>query len=411
MTLSSSIVDPSLRRIFEAAERHFDEGNTVESVRTLKKAFDSARGQWDSDQQRASRFRYNARWRDSLGIADTIETATSRFQDLFSVAPFALDLGEYIWWESLVEPVGVEPPVPISAEEARRAMAFVFSWIIRWEAFSATYVRDRLALRPSPPRVTSTRLGGAPELLPGAKVEILTQHPPTDQRTRHVLLSYGAGTDEESAKLWDSYLQRSAVELQQEGKVPWSSSGIWGGTFKLTVSDATDVDEVVACVDRTIERACSIRQTVETTATREQQHREERLPRLRAALEQLKLSDGGAPFSSIQLMIEYRRDGTPAEKVWAYFVSGLADVGREVHARQQWYDFQRSSYTRVHPVGIETDLTAPPDNVRSEAEQALALLETWRAQIESERNDLVAEEEELRRMFELAIERDRDREG
>jgi hypothetical protein len=225
------------------------------------------------------------------------------------------------------------------------------------------------------------------------------------------LLSYGAGNDEESARLWDSYLQRSAVELQQEGKVPWSSSGIWGGTFKLTVGDEADVDEVIAAVNRTIERAGSIRQTVETTASREQQLREERLPRLRHALEQLKLSDGGAPFSSIQLTIQYRHDGTPDDKVWAYFVSDLADVGREVHARQRWCDLQHSPFTTVHPVGIEIDLTAPPDDVRSEAEQALTLLETWGVQIESERNDLVAEQQELRRIFELAIERDRHREG
>jgi hypothetical protein len=61
----------------------------------------------------------------------------ARLDDLVEVQPFASDIGEYLWFRTLPEgPLNQPEP---TVEQATRALAFVFSWIVRWEAFSTRY--------------------------------------------------------------------------------------------------------------------------------------------------------------------------------------------------------------------------------------------------------------------------------
>ncbi|MEU2434510.1 hypothetical protein ABZ611_34415 [Streptomyces sp. NPDC007861] len=88
--------------------------------------------------------------------------------DAASAQALALDPGEYVWFREVTS--DSQPPGIATLDEARRALAFVFWWIIRWEAFCDSYIPDRWARREierrrpragaEPARVSSVQVTG-----------------------------------------------------------------------------------------------------------------------------------------------------------------------------------------------------------------------------------------------------------
>jgi hypothetical protein len=62
--------------------------------------------------------------------------------DQAEVGTFAMDVGEYIWLKSIR--VVLAQDIPVTRDDAERAFAFVVGWVLRWEAFSHRYTKDRL---------------------------------------------------------------------------------------------------------------------------------------------------------------------------------------------------------------------------------------------------------------------------
>jgi len=136
VTRAETIRDAELRLGFAGAEKNFESGATVDAIHSLIAVFKKARSKWKAEHEDATQLTTRRPTRDEFGIVQTVEEATQYAEDMLLVAPFALDLGEYVWWQSLVQSVsGIAEAAPVSVQEVRRALAFVFTWILRWEAF------------------------------------------------------------------------------------------------------------------------------------------------------------------------------------------------------------------------------------------------------------------------------------
>lgn len=291
-------------------------------------------------------------------------------------------------------------------------MAFVFSWILRWEAFSSTYVRDRLALRPSAPRAASALPDGAPHLLPGTEVSIQTQTStvsgaPT-AKVHQLSLTYAAGGgDQASATIWDEHIQRALLYAPQRAKVPWSASGAWGGTLTLTILEDQDPDELIAAIKNVFAAAESNKRAADVEALRDREHTDEHFPPLRQALQEVTSSTGEPAFSNIELRIQQDAQGRRSDTVWAVFADDLAEAGRDLGLRldSEWSKVAKSSPGTAHPIGYAVELTASPEAARTQAQRAVSLLEAQRGCIEAEREDIAAASRAIGQRFDEIIAR------
>lgn len=157
VTTAQAVETASVRTHLMRAEAELREDDFNGSYRSSAEALAEARRLWDAERL------------DALGTAPSrpplgqdlapadLRQVTGRMEDLAAIQPFAPDLGEYVWLRSL-KPVNWEH-VPIARDEAERALSFVVGWVLRWEAFSHRYTKDRRGrwLQAQRPETTTDR--------------------------------------------------------------------------------------------------------------------------------------------------------------------------------------------------------------------------------------------------------------
>jgi hypothetical protein len=136
--LAEAVQDPQLKALIREAEVALNGQDAGGAFDCAGRAFSVARRRWHEQQQDAYGymptqipFDDDPRWMEP----------GARGADYADVGVFASDLGEYHWL--LATRRQVAQGLPAELDDARRALLFVYDWILRWEPFDARYPRNR----------------------------------------------------------------------------------------------------------------------------------------------------------------------------------------------------------------------------------------------------------------------------
>lgn len=176
VTASAAVGDKEIREAIADAESCLDSDPRA-AVDHLRAAFGTAVHRWHSHHERI--FRRPTIWPGGafdggLSIGREIEALTADLDELVRITPFALDLGEFYWWKALIEDARDEQVV-ITAGDARRALVFVFTWVLRWEAFTQSLTNRERVFDEEEPVPLTTRPDGRPERDPSREPEIVVR--------------------------------------------------------------------------------------------------------------------------------------------------------------------------------------------------------------------------------------------
>lgn len=306
VSAASAIEHDELRVRFVEAEEARAQGDTRAAVNLLRRVFGDAQRLWD--QQRRAAIGLSSPGHDELGLSDAITRATRHLEDTLTTAPFALDLGEYFWWQRLLRDADDERVV-ITAADAARAVTFVFTWVVRWESFSARYLsRERVPGEPPEDPPPSRRPDGAAELDPDREPDVEVRFgrrqfygPPVEEWVFRV--PYRNAPPEDVDRHRDHYLDQEL--WSQQPPPPWEGR-VWrhGGDIDLPVDPADfDADVVLDELGQRFERAHRRQEEDAVRATAAQAERQ-RLESAVAAVAHDVLAirhDGQPPFSELTL--------------------------------------------------------------------------------------------------------------
>jgi hypothetical protein len=145
VSLADAVRDLALSALLRQAEHNlsFKDSGAFQLVCV---AFDEARTRWRDQQvhiygRLMNEVMFQASY-PAFGMIDGTVSQDERLADFLEVAPFAIDLGEYLWFLSSrrqQQEVGWTP----DPADTRRALNFVSGWIVRWEIFDRGYPLDR----------------------------------------------------------------------------------------------------------------------------------------------------------------------------------------------------------------------------------------------------------------------------
>jgi hypothetical protein len=368
--LADALVNEGLRRDFRLAERFLAEGDFRRSVWTLADVFSQARRAWDS-QLRSSRFA-------SLLVSsfgENPDPTAAYVEDLLSVDMFSLDLGEYVWYQSVLTSLRLAPErAEVTEVDARRAMAFVFGWIVRWEAFAESYVADRLGRLEGPSPQASPNPDGRPMLLNDrVSVEARTsERVLTASASLFAVVPFAAGSDNEPWILWRNWLNEALLQAQgEEASWPWKNCTIDDhGYFKLEVDPDVDPALVRRGLMEVIEKAAGLRLIAAAERESDLAAYEQATP-IRDALASLRLDDDTSPFSNVSIRSLGRTDGSRQVVVDAYFRPDLYAAAYERHQDARYEKVEPVGPGRFDPVGVFVRGDAPLEETVKFAEQCV----------------------------------------
>lgn len=379
VTRSGAITDPELRAQFHAAELELTEGRTAGAIRSLTTVFRSARAKWEAEYRDATRLSVPSRpRRDSIGVVDAIEAVTKPVEDLLSVAPFVLDLGEYVWWQSLSGATQYSgDSAEVSDTDVTRAFVFVFTWIIRWEAFSATYTRDRLGrqapIRPQP----SPRPDGAPEFrFDTAHIDRIRVHGLDDPRM-YLCVEFAAGRANDTAPhRWDRGLHEALANASTLGL--WKESILDGrGEIRFLIDADTDMAQIRVVLETMIDDAGRRTLAAEQQSQKQEAETQRQFAAVHAALTRVATSNGELAFSDVQLARTHTLDGSAQGMAHAYFDESLrAAATRRVRVRGAR---PQPTVGLLHGPYYEVAISVVPEDAAAGARQAVDLLEAFAA--------------------------------
>lgn len=415
VTRAETIRDEELRSGFAEAESNLQRDATVDTVRSLMDVFKKALSKWKAEHEDATRQSTRRPMRDEFGIVQTVEAATQYAEDMLLVAPFALDLGEYVWWQSLVQSVsGFPEPAPVSIQDARRAMAFVFTWILRWEAFSATYTRDRLGRR-RPPRPPASPLpDGAPTLLrEKPRVEMVMRRRydnAPDEVIHELVVRYAAGSeDDASAQAWRRPIANALSAYTQRGSAPWEEAMASGwGEIRLRIDPETvDPVKVRAALESVLDEASRAKREEREAEARDRAEVERAFLPLRDALQTVLSSNSAPAFAEVRLQRRIDADGVRHHSVVAVFEDSLyRSARRRISGIPSPGALPQPKIGTLLGNAYELPLSTPRDVALQGARSAVSLLEAERCRIEEIAESRDRERSQFEARFRRAFEED-----
>lgn len=385
VSVASAIEHDELGGLFAEAEAAQARGETRTVVGLLESVFGQARRLWDSQRRAAIGESWSPSLRDELGLSKSISEATRHLNETLTVAPFALDLGEYFWWQKLLRDTRNDHIV-ITAADAARAVTFVFTWIIRWESFSARYLgRDRLPSDPSEKPPPSRRPDGAAELdtdrEPTVEVGLRREGPfgpAVETWVFRVPYRIGRPGDEDRHHAY--YLDQEL--WSNDPPPPWKNQ-VWrrGGDIEVSIDPGDfDSDAVLDQLEHRFERAV-VREAEEAVRVQAVRAERQRLEDAVAAVAPEVLSirhDGEQPFDEVTLEVR-----EPQPFVLLRFTKGFAN-----HLRAEVLDARPApnrvpelpSPARMRYDGIECPMDRLHDLVALAAD-SLAVIDDERRRI------------------------------
>ncbi|HEX4863415.1 MAG TPA: hypothetical protein VFV02_05045 [Acidimicrobiales bacterium] len=296
--LADALATEELRGEFRIAEQRLAEGDTMGTISQLALVFSEARRRWDNEHRSAHPVSFFV-----PAFGQQHDQSVAYIEDVLSVATFASDLGEYVWWQSVANAAGIHPQsTSVSQLEARRAMSFVFNWILRWEAFSATYSADRLGRIPSEAPPPSPYPDGRPTLLLGP-ITVTAQSANPVRYLANVRLS--AGSEGVPWPTWRHHLQSAFSDQRSH---PWEFAFIRDdGAVELEVDPNVDRNGLVRALESVLARAVEHKEEadLETSAT---QALAEASEPLRAALLEVRTPNGDLLFEHVDVRVQVQQD-------------------------------------------------------------------------------------------------------
>ena len=138
--LAEAVQDLDVGATLIEAEAALDRREATAAFELAWKAFSIARERWE-------RHAWHGQSHSSLsylgsGIPDDeARQAARNAADLILGFAFASEPAEYVWFRELRGAVG--QGVPVDHDDAERALAFVFTWVLRWETFDQRHDPER----------------------------------------------------------------------------------------------------------------------------------------------------------------------------------------------------------------------------------------------------------------------------
>jgi hypothetical protein len=172
------VTNEELRTHVERAEDSLRREHAEASFEASWDAFQAARRKW-AQQGGTNRGPLDAPFGHSPDF-DEFRKANNLFreiEDRLDVSTFAPDIGEWVWFRRQhQESQTASPP---TLEDARRALAFVLGWILRFESYSVRYPDERWRAWRQDKKAPRTGIPGGPHL--------------TNPRVTHWKASQGSG--------------------------------------------------------------------------------------------------------------------------------------------------------------------------------------------------------------------------
>jgi hypothetical protein len=311
VTAADAIEDEQIRAEFGKAEASIAASDIAEGVKTLSHAFSAARKLWQQQHRRA--LGLASHHFDEFGIRRMIDSATEPMADMLEVAPFISDLGEYIWWRQLTSDV-FNDLVRLSDDDGRRALSFVFTWIVRWEAFNAGYTRrERLPHLPEADPPPSSHEDGRPELDPRrtaiAAYEKRRDRSGAQNPTFALEVPYRAGSAKTPVQRWWHYIDNALHDVQRP--TPWKSARRRpGGWIWVSVDpDAFDAMAILRELEERLQRVPGARaanEAVAAAARAARQELENHTKEQRADVLAVRLPDGSPVYEDAAIDFDKR---------------------------------------------------------------------------------------------------------
>jgi hypothetical protein len=255
--VADAVDDEELRELIAQAELHLEEGDAGSSFDASWDALEAARRRWQSQRARHGRTITPSpltRTQDRLG--KELREGIAALDEFVEISVFATDFGEYVWLTTQRrESFNRSGP---EQEDARRALVFVLTWILRWETFNARFPEERweawwdqdaptTGLRHLQPVVIDVRSVAATTMHGYAGVMFqLADIPPND--------------DEIYRHRWDTHFYSAFEDVQEEGLegLPEEVRAFIAPRGELTVEFPSDVEvepeTLLEFVDRLINR-------------------------------------------------------------------------------------------------------------------------------------------------------------
>jgi hypothetical protein len=267
LTFASMITHGEVREHLDAAEQALEAGQGMEALRCCMEGFEAARVCWRQERRDAEGSRPMAPMRSKDLTAPDVRHAVKLVEDYAEITPFAADLGEYVWLRSLIRTV--EYGAPPTMEESRRAVTFVFSWVLRWEAFSARYTPDRYVTWRESLRPPETGEGHDMPVVIAATVEA-EDFGPTGYGLVATLQLADVPNDDQGAWIWDiGRALEDAEALQKLGIIvrpPFSTVTREGKVVMRRLPRDVDARALVRLVESAIQAAARLAESRQRAA-------------------------------------------------------------------------------------------------------------------------------------------------
>ncbi len=215
VALADAVRDSTLSDLLRRAERDIELHDSG-AFQLVCVAFDEARKRWRDQQMHIYGRLMNEvliqASQPAFGMLDGTVSQDERLADFLEVVPFAIDLGEYLWFVSSrrqQNEVGWTP----GSDDTRRALVFVSGWIVRWEIFDRGYPLDRWNEHVEglePPMV-----GGADQTTILRVEALMTTEIPGQPARCHVHL-WLANVPERARGPWGHWLSQGLVDAAAE---------------------------------------------------------------------------------------------------------------------------------------------------------------------------------------------------
>jgi hypothetical protein len=223
---ADAIRDPDSASQLRQAEVYLLAGDSHGSISEVEKAFRSALQAWSNFHDQAVGSRPSTGFRDLDGLFAKAYSASAAHA-------FASDIGEYVWYSELVK--GDHGHVTL--EEARRALVFVFWWLVRWETMSDSLVtsmqrRERWLTAEIEKKTRKSEIPARVD-----RISVTSMRSTSDSVSYRVFLEVvGIPRGEVERLQWSVAVQEGLSELRDRFQI-WSSlDGVYNITMDISES-------------------------------------------------------------------------------------------------------------------------------------------------------------------------------
>jgi hypothetical protein len=296
---ASAVADTKLRELLHRADEQLEAGDAHGAFESASEALDEARRNW-----RARRLGAAAEFPFS-GIAKyhefrEIHSAISGVVEQLEIATFTSDMAEWLW---LRHERGRDGP-PHTIEDARRALVFVITWVLRFESHAARFPAPRWDEWRASQVAPRTGLQGAgPRILHAELDESVRPHPE---------MAYWQFQIADLPTADDEFMTAVSVASSEGRDSPERVTMSLGLRGELRVAAPRDLpaDKMVAAVRHGLNRAAQI---VADRNARNRELAEEAEARAQPYREAFGEAAGrGAPFGAVHVSLSDDRHASPA---------------------------------------------------------------------------------------------------